>query len=279
MVLGWDVAGVVVDVGSECRYFKPGDKVFYAGDINRPGGYSEYHKVDERLVGLMPKSLSYSQAAALPLTSLTAWEGLFNRLGISMNSKDNLDKSILIIGAAGGVGSIAVQLAQRVGLTVIGTFSRFESFEWLKKLGVEHTAQHDHPLDRQLTQLGMPMVDYIFCLHDTDQYWNQMAEVIEPQGKICSIVEPSLLLDLSILQTKSITFAWEYIFTRPTFHTDDMHDQRKILNQLSAWIDDGRLKTTLTKNFGAICSQNLDLAHQRLKSNHVIGKLVLESFD
>ncbi len=183
-ILGWDVAGIVEQAGPECQLFKPGDEIYYAGSVARPGGNSEFHLVDERIAGNKPKSLDFAQAAALPLTSITAWEGLFDRLGINHSAEENKNKSILIIGAAGGVGSMATQLAKWAGLTVIGTASRPESIQWSKNQGADFTINHNSHFAAQLKDIGYETVDYIFCLNDTVQHLANMAEVITPQGKI-----------------------------------------------------------------------------------------------
>lgn len=202
-ILGWDASGVVVQTGEGCTLFKEGDEVFYAGSITRQGTYSEYHLVDERIVGKKPKTLSDTESAAIPLTAITAWEGLFERLGINYAKKsENTFKNILIIGGAGGVGSIAIQLAKWAGLNVIATASRDETIEWVKNFGADHTINHHKPLKEQLQSLGFNDVDYIFCLNNTDQHWHGIGEVIKPQGKICSIVENEHPLEMGILKVK-----------------------------------------------------------------------------
>jgi len=277
-VLGWDVAGVVVAVGPECQLFKPGDEVYYAGSITRPGGNSEFHLVDERIVGAKPVSLDFSQAAALPLTSITAWEGLFERLGIPLHPADNQGKTILVIGAAGGVGSIATQLAKYAGLTVIGTASRAESVEWTKKLGTDYVVNHFEEFGPQLQELGIQHVDYIFCLNSTEKHWRSMADVIAPQGKICSIVETNELLDLNLFKNKSVTFVWELMFTRSMFQTDDMIQQHHLLHEVARLVDEGVLQTTTTEKLTPINAENLRKAHAMLESGHTVGKVVLEHF-
>lgn len=224
--------------------FSPGDEVYYAGTLNRQGGNSEYQVVDERIVGKKPISLDFAQAAALPLTTFTAYEGLFDRLLISHDPNQNYDKTILVIGAAGGVGSIAIQLAKLVGLKVIGTASRLESVQWVKDLGADFTINHFEEFVPQLHDLGIDSVDYIFCLNTTERHWVNMAEVIAPQGKICSIVETEELLNIQLLKNKSVTFVWETIFTRPIFQTSDMIGQHNLLNEVADWIDGGKIKTT-----------------------------------
>ncbi|WP_379129690.1 zinc-binding alcohol dehydrogenase family protein [Paenibacillus sp. sgz500958] len=277
-VLGWDVAGIVEEVGPDCTIFSPGDEVYYAGSISRPGGNSEYHLVDERIVGLKPTSLDFAQAAALPLTTITAWEGLFDRLGVSASKENNAGKSILIIGAAGGVGSIAIQLAKYAGLTVIGTASRPQSAEWAKELGADHIINHFEAFLPQLTAIGFNQVDYIFCLNTTEKHWKNMAEVIAPQGKICSIVETNELLDLTLLKNKSVTFVWELMFTRAMYQTADMIEQHKLLNEVARLVDQGIIRTTTTDILTPINAANLRKAHAILESGRTVGKVVLERF-
>lgn len=282
-ILGWDVSGIVEEVGPECQLFKPGDEIFYAGSVTRPGGNSEFHLVDERIAGNKPKSLDFAQAAALPLTSITAWEGLFDRLGISHSIEENNNKSLLIIGAAGGVGSIATQLAKLAGLTVIGTASRPESIQWAKDQGADFTINHNSHFSSQLKNIGFETVDYIFCLNDTVQHFANMAEAITPQGKICSIVPADKAswtgsLDMDMLFSKSITFVWELMFTRSMYQTGDMIKQHDLLNKLADLIDNGKLKTTLTERIEPINAKNLRLVHEKMETGRTIGKIVLESF-
>ena len=277
-ILGWDVAGVVQETGKACTLFQKGDPVFYAGDLTRPGGNSQFHVVDERIVGKMPNRLSFTEAAALPLTGLTAYEALFDRLGIPLDPKQNQGKFLLLIGAAGGVGSIAIQLANLAGLTVIATASRDASQAWCKQLGAHHILNHHLPLAEQLQNLGVQWVDYIFCLYQTDHYWTQMVEVIKPQGKICAIVDAANSVDLNLLKAKSITFSWESMFTRSLFQTDDLIRQHHILNQLAEWVDDGKIQTTLQEVIQPIDAEHVRLAHQKIESGKTIGKIVLTHF-
>lgn len=205
-VLGWDVAGVVEEAGSDCTLFRPGDEVYYAGDITRPGGFSEYHLVDERLVGRKPQSLDFAQAAVLPLTSLTAWEGLFHRLGVKADHDE--PKAVLIVGAAGGVGSIATQLARWAGLTVIGTASRPESTAWVQHLGADHVVNHFEPFLPQFEALGLAGVEYVFCLNEVDSNWDNMMDVLAPQGKLCTILPPMSPVNMRPSLTKVPHGAW-----------------------------------------------------------------------
>jgi zinc-binding alcohol dehydrogenase family protein len=276
-VLGWDAAGIVEQIGSEVTLFKPGDEVYYAGSITRSGSNSEYQVVDERIVGKKPSSLSFEEAAALPLTTITAWEALFERLGIEpQKTMANEASKLLIIGGAGGVGSIAIQLAKQVaGLTVIATASRPETIDWSLKMGANYTINHREKFAAELEKLGIQQVDYILCLNDTDGHWQNMADVIKPQGKICSIVETEQPLDLNLLKNKSVTFAWELMFTKPMYETPDMQSQHDLLNQVATLVDQQVIKTTLTENFGLLDPTNLAKAHALLESGKAIGKVVL----
>jgi zinc-binding alcohol dehydrogenase family protein len=272
-VLGWDAAGVVEAVGSDVVMFKPGDKVFYAGDITRPGSNATHQLVDERIVGHMPKTLSFEQAAALPLTSITAWEALFSRLKI--RSVLDSSKRILILGAAGGVGSIAIQLAKQVGrLDVIATASRDESRQWCLDMGADHVIDHNQDLLAQYQRLGIADPDYILCLTNTDPYFETLAKLIAPQGMICAIVDAKTN-DLSLLKNKSAGFVWEFMFTRPMFKTQDMIQQHKLLCTVANLVDEGTLRTTLNTVLGALTPDNLREAHKRLETGHSLGKLVL----
>jgi zinc-binding alcohol dehydrogenase family protein len=277
-VLGWDAAGTVVAVGPDVTLFEVGDPVFYAGSITRPGANSEYHLVDERIAGHKPASLDYPQAAALPLTAITAWEAMFDRLGISPKGGD-AGKSVLIIGGAGGVGSIGIQLAKVLaGLTVIATASRPESDAWCRRLGADHTIDHRAAIPAQLRALGFEHVDFILCFNDTDRHFNAMAEAIAPQGKICSIVENAGPLPIGALKNKSATFVWEFMFTRAMFQTSDMIAQHRLLNEVARLIDAGKLQTTMGDNLGTINAANLRRAHALLEGGQTIGKLVLSGF-
>ncbi len=275
-ILGWDVAGVVEETGPECSLFSIGDPVYYAGSITRQGANSEYHLVDEQIVGHKPQTLSFAEAAALPLTSLTAWEALFDRLNIP--EKGNEGTKLLIIGAAGGVGSIAIQLAKWAGMTVIGTSSRKESSHWVKERGADYVINHYEEFVPQLKQLGFDNVDYILCLNRTEMHWENMALAIKPQGKICSIYETDEKLNLYPLFNKSVTFVWELMFTRPMFGTPDMIKQHQILNRIAEMIDSHIIETTLNEVISPINAENLRKAHAKLEEGKTIGKIVLEGF-
>ncbi|MCK6256833.1 zinc-binding alcohol dehydrogenase family protein [Fictibacillus sp. KIGAM418] len=274
-ILGWDVSGIVEETGSGVSMFKAGDEIYYAGSIGRPGGNSEFHLVDERIAAHKPKTFSFEEAAAMPLTSLTAWEGLFERLGIATKKDENEGRSILIIGAAGGVGSIALQLASWAGLTVVGTASRAETEVWAKKHGADYTISHYADFLPQLNKIGLSEVDYIFCLNSTDQHWERMMEAIAPQGKICSIVETKTPLNISLLQQKSVTFVMEFMFTRSLFETKDMKRQHEILTEMAHMFDEGILKTTLTETLQPIHAETMRDAHSKLESGKTIGKVVV----
>ncbi len=276
-ILGWDGAGEVVAVGQQVEHFSVGDQVYYAGDITRSGSNCEFQLVDERIVGTKPASLSFAEAAALPLTSITAWEALFERLQISAQG-DDAGKLILIIGGAGGVGSIAIQLAKKLSkLNVIATASRPESQQWCLDRGADNVVNHRQSLDDELTAIDKPLVDYILCLNSTDQHWSAMAKAIKPQGKICSIVDTSKV-DLSLLKSKSASFIWEFMFTRSMYKTPDMIEQQRLLNKVSELIDNGVLVTTVNTLLQPINAENLRKAHKMIEQGNAIGKLVLSDW-
>lgn len=274
-IVGRDVAGIVVEIGEDCELFEVGDEVFYAGTNNRPGGHSELHVVDERIVGKKPERLDFAHAAALPLTSLTAWEALFDRLGVSHEADENKDKSILIIGAAGGVGSIAVQIAKLVGLKVIGTASRQETSDWAIEHGADIVINHHEELMPQLQEQGLKAVDYIFCLSDPDGHMANMAETIAPQGKICSILPLQKPLDMQLF-AKSVTFAYELMYTRSVYQTADMLEQHKALNRISEWADESSIVSTLANQLKPLNADTLKEAYEQLLTNRTIGKIVVE---
>ncbi|MES2820515.1 MAG: zinc-binding alcohol dehydrogenase family protein [Pseudomonadota bacterium] len=277
-VLGWDAAGVVTAVGAEVGLFQPGDRVYYAGAINRAGANSERHVVDERIVGPMPKSLGFAEAAALPLTAITAWELLFERLQVS---QDNVDQGqcLLIVGAAGGVGSILVQLARQLtGLTVIGTASRPETQAWVRELGAHHVIDHSRPLDVELKRIGIERVTHVASLTQTDRHFDALIEALAPQGRLVLIDDPLQPLDVMKLKRKSLSLHWELMFTRSLFETEDMVEQHRLLARVARLVDAGTLKTTLGEHFGRIDAQNLRRAHALLESGAARGKIVLEGF-
>ena len=276
-VLGWDVAGVVQAVGSEVSLFQVGDEVFYAGALQRQGGNSELHVVDERIVGHKPTRLGFAEAAALPLTAITAWELLFERLKIAEGSASS-GQTLLIIGAAGGVGSILTQLARQLtGLTVIGTASRPETADWVKQLGAHHVIDHSQPLLPQLQQLDIQQVNHVASLTHTDQHYDQLIEALAPQGQLALIDDPAQL-DVVKLKRKSLSLHWEFMYTRSLFETPDMQAQHELLERVAQLIDAGTLRTTLGEHFGSINANNLRRAHTLLESGKARGKIVLEGF-
>lgn len=276
-VLGWDAAGIVEAVGQAVTLFKPGDQIYYAGDISRPGSNSQYQLVDERIVGRKPSSMSMEEAAAIPLVTITAYEALFDRLGLCFDGTFK-GRTILIIAGAGGVGSMATQLAKIAGLTVLSTASRPDSIAWVKHLGADHVLNARQPLRPQIEAAGYPFVDYIFNCADTDGYWDTTADLIVPQGKICTIVENKEPLNQQMLKLKSVTHAWELMFTRPKYQTDDMVEQHRLLDRAADWIDSKKLKSVLRETMKPINAANLRNAHAKLESGTMIGKLVLSGW-
>jgi zinc-binding alcohol dehydrogenase family protein len=275
-LLGWDAVGIVREVGDQVTLFRPGDEVFYAGAIDRPGSYSEFHVVDERIVGHKPRSLDNASAAALPLTSITAWELLFDRLGIEENGGQG--QRLLVVGAAGGVGSILVQLASKLTrLTVIGTASRPETQAWVQQLGAHHVIDHTESLPLQLEALKLDSVDYVISLTHTDSYLAQLVEVLRPQGKLALIDDPAQL-DVMPLKRKSLSLHWELMFTRSLYKTEDMVKQHQLLDRVAQLVDEGVLKTTLGEHYGTINAEHLKRAHAMIESGKARGKIVLEGF-
>lgn len=278
-IIGWDAVGVVKAVGEKVSLFNVGDEVWYAGDISRSGSYAEYQLVDERIVGHKPKSLTYTQAAALPLTGITAWEILFDRLALPLDGSAT-DARILIIGAAGGVGSIITQLAVKLtGAEVIGTASRPESAAWVHKLGADAVIDHTKPLSQELANIGITDVTHVISLTQTDQHFDEIVQVLKPQGKLALIDDPKGPLDVMKLKRKSLSLHWELMFTRSLYQTEDMIAQHHLLNRLSALIDTGELQSTFGEHYGTINAQNLIKAHAQIESGKAIGKIVLEGFN
>jgi NADPH2:quinone reductase len=273
-VLGYDAAGVVVETGPDVTLFKPGDAVFYAGDITRSGTNAEYHVVDERIVGHKPTYLNWAQAAALPLTAITAWEALFDRLDVKKPVPGS--NAILIIGGAGGVASIAVQLARQLtGLTVIGTASRPETAAWVRNLGAHHVIDHSKPLAGQTEKLGAP--GFVLSTTQTDTHLTEIVALIAPQGRFGLIDDPATL-DVAAFKRKAVSVHWELMFTRPIFQTADLAEQGVLLNEVARLVDAGTLRTTLGENFGPINATNLKRAHALIESGRARGKVVLEGF-
>ena len=268
-VLGWDAAGVVQAIGEEATLFKPGDEVYYAGSISRPGTNAELHLVDERIVARKPSTLDFAAAAAMPLTSITAYEALVDRLNVTAK------KNLLVIGGAGGVGSMAIQIGKKLGVTVIATASRAESSRWCRELGATHVIDHNEPLMQGLRAHGVDGVDYVLNCADLDRYWLESAEVLRAQGTVCSIVAAAKPLDVNALRAKSARFAWEAMFARSTYRTPDMIAQHDLLERVAGWIDAGEVRCTLKETLEPINAANLRRAHRRLESRTVIGKIAL----
>jgi NADPH2:quinone reductase len=276
-VLGWDAVGVVEAAGPEAQLFKAGDAVFYAGALERQGTNQEYHLVDERIVGPKPKSLSFAEAAALPLTAITAWEMLFDRLDVK-KAVPGPKNAILIVGGAGGVGSIAIQLARALtDLTVIATASRRETMDWVKGLGAHHVVDHSKPLAAEVAKLGIGAPAFVFSTTQTDKHYDQIAELIAPQGRFGLIDDPDVF-DVRKIKRKSESLHWEFMFTRPMFATADILEQNRLLTELSRLVDAGKIKTTLGETYGTINAANLRRAHAHIESGKAKGKIVLEGF-
>lgn len=273
-VLGYDAAGIVEAVGDGVTLFKPGDAVYYAGSLTRPGSNAQYQLVDERIVAKKPTTLDFAQAAALPLTTLTAWELLFDRFrfeeaGVAAGT------TLLVLAGAGGLGSIAIQLARNAGFTVVATASRAASADWCRKMGAQHVIDHGQALRPQLERVGLGQVDAIGCFTGAEAYWTQLADIIAPQGRIGLVVGMRNPLDLEPLKNKSASVHWEFMFTRSTYGTPDLVRQHEILSRVAELVDQGDLRTTSTENLGTIDAQNLREAHRRLESGSAIGKLTL----
>jgi zinc-binding alcohol dehydrogenase family protein len=276
-VLGWDAAAVVRAVGAKVTRFKPNDRVWYAGELNRPGSNAELQLVDERIVGPMPKSLSFAEAAALPLTAITAWELLFDRLKVQHADPSN-DNSVLVIGAAGGVGSILIQLARKLtGLTVIGTASRPETRDWVTSLGAHHVIDHHKPWRPQLAQQGINQVSHVIGLNHTDAYVQQIVDVLQAEGQLALIDDPKTF-DIVALKTKSLAVHWELMFTRSLFKTLNVSRQHDLLRRVAALVDDGTLISTMTNRIDGINANHLKQAHALIEQGGTRGKIVLEGF-
>ena len=278
VILGWDAAGVVEAAGGGCSLFKPGDHVYYAGNVNRPGTDAPFHLVDERIVGRKPRSLSFAQAAALPLTTLTAWELMFDRIGVRRGEGADR-RSVLVVGGAGGVGSIAIQLARKLtGLTIVATASRPQTQDWVKGLGAHHVIDHSKPFGPQLKTAGFAGVDIVLSLTGTPRNAAQITEVIAPQGRIGVIdgMDSLKAFDTAAMWSKCVSLHPELMFTRSTYGTPDMIEQHRLLNEAADLVDGGVLRTTMTANLGRLSAATLKQAHARLESGTTIGKVVLE---
>ncbi|MHA6718920.1 zinc-binding alcohol dehydrogenase family protein [Sphingomonas sp. RS6] len=275
-VLGWDAAGIVVETGPETTRFRPGDEVFYAGSITRPGTYADFHLVDERIVGAKPAALNWAEAAALPLTAITAWEALFDRLDVNDRPVPGAAPALLIIGGAGGVGSIAIQLARRLtDLTVIASASRAETASWAANLGAHHIVDHSKPLAPQVAALGLGAPAFVFSTTHTTDHLVDIVELIGPQGRFALIDDPAAL-DIVPFKRKSVSVHWEFMFTRSMFGTADIAEQGRLLDEVSRLVDAGTIRTTLTEVFGAINAANLRRAHALIESGRARGKIVLD---
>ncbi len=276
-ILGWDAAGVVEATGPECTLFKPGDEVFYAGSIARAGTNAELHLVDERIVGRKPRTLTFAHAAAMPLTSITAWELLFDRFEVGPGKPVNRG-NLLIVGGAGGVGSILIQLARKLtGLTVIATASRQETRQWCLDLGAHHVIDHSKSFAEQLQVIKIPALEYIASLTGTDDHYLKLLDVLAPQGKFGVIDDPESL-DAKPLKRKSASLHWEFMFARSLFNTPDILEQHKLLNEVANLVDAGAIRTTVAETLGTINASNLKKAHTLIESGRARGKLVLEGF-
>lgn len=276
-VLGWDAAGTVVDAGADATKFRPDDAVYYAGALTRPGTNSEFHLVDERLVGRKPATLGWAEAAALPLTTITAWEALFDRLDVRKPVPGVLH-ALLVVGGAGGVGSIAIQLARQLtDLTVIATASRPETQEWVRSLGAHHMVDHRKPLADEVAALGIGAPAFVFSTTNTADHLAQLVEIIAPQGRLALIDDPATL-DITPFKRKSVSLHWEFMFTRSMFATADLAAQGALLDEAAGLVDAGTIRTTLADSFGPISAANLRRAHALIESGRARGKIVLEGF-
>lgn len=275
-VIGYDAAGIVAEVGPDVALFRPGDEVYYAGDVTRPGTNQQFHLVDERIVGRKPRTLGFAEAAALPLTTITAYEAMYDRLGIDRDG-GSAGETILMFGGAGGVGSIAIQLAKRSGLTVIATASRTETVEWAMSLGADHTVNHRKDVVAEVRALGFTHVDHIAIFNDM-LHWNAAVELIRPQGGIVAINEVDHLLPMDVMMTKAAALHWEYMFARAMHQTPDMIEQHNLLNFVADEIDAGRLRTTLAEVLSPIDAATLREAHRRIETGTTRGKIVIEGF-
>jgi NADPH:quinone reductase len=277
-ILGWDAAGVVEAVGPEATRFKAGDEVFYAGDLMRDGSNAEYQLVDERIVGHRPRSIGFAEAAALPLTAITAWETLFDRLKVD-DQPSGGTRAILIIGGAGGVGSAAIQIARaRTNLTVIGTASRAETQDWVSDLGAHHVIDHSRPMAPQIAALEIGAPAFVFSTTHTDRHLSDIAELIAPQGRFALIDDPASL-DIVAFKRKAVSVHWELMFTRSLFDTPDVGEQGRLLDAVAILVDEGRIRTTATDTLSPINAANLIEAHRRIESTTTRGKIVLEGWD
>lgn len=275
-ILGWDAAGVVVAAGAEVNGFQAGDRVFYAGDVTRPGSNAEFQAVDERIVAHLPATLGFAEAAAWPLVSITAWELLHERMGVDVHGGD-AGKALLVINGAGGVGSVLIQLAKQAGLVVVATASRPETIAWCREMGADHVVDHRHPLEPQLAELEFSAFPFIANLYLPDPYWAQTAALLAPLGTLGLIVEPAGPLPVGDpYKFKCARIVWEFMFTRSKFQTPDMARQGEILEEIACRIDAGQLKPILTRTLRPMSSQTLREAHAAMEASTAHGKWVIE---
>jgi zinc-binding alcohol dehydrogenase family protein len=273
-ILGFDAAGVVRAVGPACTLFRPGDEVFYAGVVTRPGSNAHLQLVDERIVGRKPRSLSFAEAASLPLTTITAWEGLFDRMALQEGG--GAGDALLVLGGAGGVGSMVTQLArQRTALTIVATASRPETIAWCRDMGAHHVVDHHGDIAAQMKTLGIKGARYVFSTNTTARNWGQIVEAVAPQGKIV-LIESQAPIDARDLMRKSVSLHWELMFTRPMFGTPDIIEQHRLLDAVADLVDHGRIRHTMTRNLGPMTAERLRQAHALVESGTMIGKVVLE---
>ncbi|MDO8909209.1 MAG: zinc-binding alcohol dehydrogenase family protein [Pseudohongiella sp.] len=277
-ILGWDAVGIVEAIGSGVSRFKAGDRIWYAGDVTRSGCNAQFQCVDERIAALAPASLSDAEAAAMPLTAITAWEMLFDRLQVPIGDAAS-DRVVLVVGAAGGVGSVLVQLARQLtSATVIGTASRDDSRAWVKSMGAHHVLDHTKSLQEELKAAGIADVTDVAGINRTGQHYPDLVAMLRPQGRLALIDDPAEPLDIKLMKQKCLSLHWEFMFTRAMFQTADMDEQHKLLSELARLVDKGVIKTTVGQHLGRITPENLEKAHELLKSEHTLGKLVLEGF-
>lgn len=276
-ILGWDAAGVVEEAGSEVTLFKPGDEVYYAGSLDRPGSYAEFQVVDERIVGKKPKSIDFADAAALPLTAITAWELLFDRLSVPLSSSSQ--GTVLIVGGAGGVGSIAIQLVKKLtGLRVIATASRPETVEWCLKLGADDVIDHRHPLGNQVKGIVPEGANYLLALTKTEDHFEELIEAMAPEGSMGLIENFARSVDINKLKPKSLSLHWEFMFGRAKPQSNKMSEQGRLLNKVADLVDAGQIRSTAATRLAPINAQNLREAHALVESGKTIGKVVLAGF-
>lgn len=277
-ILGRDIAGVVVEKGEQVELFDVGDEVFYPGTSNIQGAQAEYHKIDERMVAKKPRNLTFAEAVALPLTALTGYEVLLDRLDVFHYEKSPQDTTILIVGAAGGAGSIATQIALNYGFNVVGTASREESRDYLKELGVQHIINHREPYKDQLEKIGLGTIDFVYAASTTDKNIDEIANIIRPQGRVCSIVPLTKPLPHKFF-AKSVTFSYELMYTRSIFKEEDWIKQHEHLTELKNQVEQGTIQTTLSQRFDPLNAENLTKAYEQLMTGHTTGKIVLERIE